>query len=122
MVPSKNLQMVRASTFSADIAITQDSTGAAVNLTNGTLLFTCKWAYTDTDAAAIFTLSSPASGITILSASEGTANITIPASATSTLPYDTVYLYYDLKFTDASSFPWIVMRGILTVNPNVTRT
>lgn len=122
MVPSKNLQMVRASTFSFDIAVTQDSTGEPVNLTNGTLRFTCKWAYTDPDADAIFTLSTPASGIVIISAAGGTANVTIPSTATSALPYDTVYLYYDLKFTDASDFPWITMRGILTVNPNVTRT
>lgn len=122
MVPSKNLQMVRASTFSFDIAVTQESTGEPVNLTNGSLQFTCKWAYTDADVDAIFTLTTPASGIVVLSASGGTANVTIPSSVTSSLPYDTVYLYYDIKFIDASSFPWTVMRGILTVDPNVTRT
>lgn len=122
MIPVTNLQMVRASTESFNFQIRDKSTGDPTNLTGGTLVFTAKWNFTDSDAAAVFQLSTPASGITIISAVNGTANVTIPDTATAALPYDVVYLDYDMKFTDGSGFPWTVMRGTLKVSPNVTRT
>ncbi len=121
MFPDKNLQMVRGNAFPFDVEITLN--GEPVNLTNCTLTFTAKFAYTDADASAVFKLTStPATGITILSAVNGTANITIPATATSALTYNDINLVYDLRLVDASSIPFVVMRGNLFVEPNVTRS
>lgn len=117
---STPIELVRVNTFSFDIAITEDE--VPVNLTGGILYFTAKWTPTDTDAQAVFQLTSPSTGITFLSASGGTANITIPKSSTSTLPYHDTILDYDLKFVDASSQAFTVMRGKLNVLYNVTRT
>lgn len=112
--------MVRVNTFSFDVAITENE--SPVNLTGGVLYFTAKWSPLDTDAQAVFQLFSPAAGITILSASGGTANITIPKTATATLPYHDTLLDYDLKFVDASTQAFTVMRGKLNVLTNITRT
>ncbi len=118
---STPIEMVRVNTFSFDIAITENT--SPVNLTGGTLYFTAKWSPLDADASAVFQLTStPAAGITVLSASGGTANITIPKTATSTLPYHDTLLDYDLKFIDASSQAFTVMRGKLNVLYNITRT
>ncbi len=118
-----NLNMVRARVYSFDILITNTATGAVENLTNGSLIFTAKWLETDADAAAVFQLVLGA-GITILSAADGTANITIPASATNiaAVPYNTINLFYDLKYTDSASAAFTVLAGNLNIAPNVTRT
>ena|SRR6185369_720657 len=119
-----NLNMVRARVYSFDILITNSATGAVENLTNGSLYFTAKWQETDTDLAAVFQLHTPSSGVTILSAAAGTANVTIPASATdiAAIPYNTVNLFYDIKYTDASGAAFTVLSGNLNIAPNVTRT
>ncbi len=118
---STPIEMVRVNTFSFDVEITENST--PVNLTGGTLYFTAKWSPLDADASAVFQLtSSPAAGITVLSATNGTANITIPKSATTALPYHDTLLDYDLKFVDSISQAFTVMRGKLNVLYNVTRT
>ncbi len=118
---STPLEMVRVNTFSFDVVITENS--EPINLTGGTLYFTAKWTPLDADASAVFQLtSSPAAGITVLSAVNGTANITIPKTATSTLPYHDTLLDYDLKFIDSSTLAFTVLRGKLNVLYNVTRT
>ena len=115
-----NLEMTRENTFSFDIAVTENE--VPVNLTNGTLRMTAKWAVTDADASAVFQKSSPSTGITFLVPASGTANITIVEANTTAIPYHEVDLVYDIKFTDASGNEFTVMRGTLRVLPNVTRT
>lgn len=117
---STPIEMVRVNTFSFDISITENE--SPVNLTGGILYFTAKWSPLDADAQAVFQLSSPSSGITLISASGGTANITIPKTATTSLPYHDTLLDYDLKFVDAASQAFTVMRGKLNVLYNITRT
>lgn len=117
---STPLEMVRINTFSFDVSCTENE--EAINLTGGTLYFTAKWSPLDADASAVFQLSSPSSGITILSAANGTANVTVPKTATTTLPYHDTLLYYDLRFLDASSQFFTLMRGTLSVLVNITRS
>ncbi len=117
---STPIEMVRASVLSFDILCTQNE--VPINLSNGVLYFTAKWAPTDSDASVVFQKSSPSSGITFLSAPDGTANIKISKIDTGILPYHDTLLYYDIKFIDATSEPFTLMRGQLLVLYNITRT
>ncbi len=118
-----NLNMVRGNTYSFDILVTNTGTGAVENLTNGTLSFTAKWLETDADLAAVFQLAI-GSGITLITAAAGTANVTIPESATdiAAIPYNTVNLYYDLKYTSSAAEVFTVLWGNLNITPNITRS
>lgn len=95
--------------------------GGAVNLTGCSLWFTVKNAVTDTDAAAVFQLTSPASGITIASGPAGRFQITIAPAYTSGLPYVVIPLVYDLQMKDVSGNVSTLISGALTVVPDVTR-
>ncbi len=116
-----NLSLVRGSTFSFDVIITNSGTGLPENLTNGTLKFTAKWDLIDADGSAVFQ-KTIGSGITVTNASQGQANIVISPTDTSTLPFNIVNLNYDLKYTDASGNIFITLLGLLNITPNVTQT
>ena len=113
------LRIVHSETYTFNAVIYLN--GAVVNLAGATLLFTAKWNYSDSDADAIFQLDL-GSGITVTSASAGTISITIPSSATSSLPYSELYLPYDLCVTTAAGSRGFPLRGTLIVSPNVTRS
>jgi hypothetical protein len=120
-VNQTNLDMVRGNTFSFDILIEEND--VPVNLTGGSLKMMAKWSPLDADASAVFTKSSPSTGITVLSAVGGTANITIAPTDTNiaAIPYHDVNLYYDIRFTDGSGNVFTVMRGNLLVQYIITR-
>lgn len=113
------LRLVHSETYSFDVVVYQNNT--IVDLTGATIYFTCKWNYSDADASAIFQLSI-GSGITVTNASAGAITITIPSSATSSLPYSDLYLAYDLCVITAASKRGFPLRGTLIVSPNVTRS
>lgn len=115
---SLNLKMVRGDTYKFDAVIILN--GVAVNLTGGTIRMTAKWAHSELDAAAVFQLSSPSSGIVITSASEGKISVTITSSQTSTLPAKKVELPYDIQYVDSTANVYTVLYGTLTVVPDVT--
>lgn len=120
-----NLSTVRGDTFPFDIRVINTSTGEPENLTGGSLTMTAKWSYTqeptdDDITGYVFQVSSPSSGIVFISPSAGTANVTIPSSATAGLPFNEVNLVYDIQFIDAALNRFTVMRGILNVVPPVT--
>lgn len=116
---SVNLTVKRGDTSSFSLAVTQS--GAVYNLTGASIRFTAKWNYTDADGSAVFTRTI-GSGITIVSAPNGTATITFSAANTSSLPAYPVSLYYDVQVTDGSSNIFTVVDGILNVNPDVSVT
>lgn len=115
-----NLKMVRGNNTSFNIQVVQG--GSALNCTSGTLRMTAKWKPTDADVNEVFSVYSPANGITWTSAAGGLATITIAPGLTSSLPYHQVNLPYDIQYTDASSNPVTVGYGTLTVLPNISRT
>lgn len=115
------LSMIRGSTFSFDVAISNSGTGLPENLTNGTLKFTAKWDLIDSDASAVFQ-KSIGSGITITNASQGQVNIVISPTDTSTLPFNTVNLNYDLKYTDSIGNIFTTLLGLINITSNVTQT
>ncbi len=109
--------MVKSNVFSFDFTVTKSSDGLPENLTNGSLKMTAKWDYTDLDANAVFQVNA-----TILSAVNGTANITVPISATATLPYIVNNLAYDVLYTSSSGEQFTVLYGNLQILPPVTRS
>lgn len=114
---SVNLTTYRDRTFTFNVAVTQS--GAAYNLTGATLRMTAKYNYTDSDAQAVFALTS-GTGITVTNAAAGLATVTISPSKTLTLPFNQVNLVYDIQVTDAGGNVWTVVDGILYVLPNVS--
>jgi len=93
---------------------------AVVNLSGASLYFTAKYTYQDTDADAIFQLT-VGSGITITNAATGSISITIPDTATSSLPYAELRLPYDLLVITSNGTRGFPLRGTLIVTPNVSR-
>lgn len=86
--------------------------------------FTVKWAYTDADNVAVFSRTSPSTGITFTSAVGGIATITFTPANTSSLPANIggISLFYDIQVTDGSGNVFTVLDGTLTVLPDVSIT
>lgn len=117
-----DLEMVRGDKRDFSITVTQD--GGALNLDGRTLWFTAKRKYSDPDARAIFQKSSadPPGGITITSAAEGKAEMTVEAKDTSGLSvYERTVLVCDLQVVDTSGNPCTPAWGQFAVLPEVTR-
>lgn len=116
-----NLTMVRADTYSFDIAVVLN--GVPINLTGGTLRMTAKWRVTDPDADEVFSVSTPSSGIVFVDAIVGTATVTIASDLTDVeeIPYHKIDLPYDIRYTDSGGNIFTVMRGLLTILPNTSR-
>lgn len=118
---SLNLKMVRRDTYKFDATIILN--GDPVDLTGGTVRMTAKWSVSDSDADAVFQLSSAsASEIEIVSAVDGQIRVTISSSNTEDLPYRKTELPYDIQFVDVSGSVYTVLYGTLTVVPDITRT
>lgn len=95
--------------------------GGAQDLTGCTLRFVAKKSKRDTDGNAIISLSSPSSGVAIVSAAGGTYTVTIPPSSTSSLTKPE-YLFYNLQLTDGTGRVYTVDTGTITVNMDVAVT
>lgn len=117
---SVNLRMVRGNTFIFTASVVID--GAAVNVTGGTFRFTGKYDFDEEDDEAVFQKESPSDGVEILDAAAGSLQITLDPEDTLSLPYTQVDLVYDLEYTTVVGQVFSVLRGTLTVVPNVTRT
>lgn len=116
-----NLRMVRESTYTIDASVVID--GAAQNVTGYDFYFTAKWDFPDTVADAVFQkTSNPANGITVLDAAAGSITIDLNPADTTACPQDQeCNLYYDLTMANAdNSVIYPLLRGVLTVVPNVT--
>ena len=118
---TQGLTIIHGDTTIFDVFITQD--GVPLNVTGATFWFTAKYLYTDADnATGAFQLYSPSNGITITDATGGKIRITIPTTATSSLPYVATVMVYDLQMKDASTNIRTLTGGNLTVLPDATRT
>lgn len=88
--------------------------GSAVNLTGCTLRMTAKNRRQDTDAQAVFVLSSPSDGIAIVSAAAGTFTVTLVPADTLAMPAAR-NLEFDLQITDATGQVFTADSGILPI-------
>lgn len=112
-----NIAIVRGDTAVLDVAITRS--GSPVDLTGATLWFTAKRAKSDPDAVAVIAKST-ASGITVTSASGGTATITIDPDDTSDLTSATA-LVFDVQLKESGGRITTVDSGTLRVTLDVTQ-
>ena len=75
----------------------------------------------DTDADAVFLLTSGGGGITIINASSGLAEVKISPVNTSSLDYRKYNLFVDIQGVDGNGDVWTLARGTLTIVADVTR-
>jgi hypothetical protein len=116
-VPEFNHTIIRNKQYVFNIAVTTD--GTATNLTSGTLRMTAKYSYADADANAVF-IKLAANGLVITNAAGGLATITIAPSDTSNLAEHRIDLVYDIQLTDSTPAVWCLVRGKITVLPDVS--
>lgn len=114
----RNLEMYRGDTLPFRVTVT--NVGEPVNLSGCTFTMTAKYDISDTDVNAVFSITSPAY-IVITDAINGIISVTIPPSATSSLPPRTVRLYYDIQMIDGANI-YTVTSGFLNVTPDVSIT
>lgn len=115
-----------------DIDITRGDTPVflmdfTADLTGAKIWFTAKRAFSDADGAALIALSSPSSGVTILSVGPpGQARIRIPASSTQSLtvpaPPQPLRLVYDIQLLEADGTVTTVQQGNLNIRGDVTHS
>ena len=110
--------MVRGDTKYINIPVTQPN-GTAYNLTGCSLWFTVKRHVGDVDALAVFQLTI-GSGIAILSAAGGTAQVTITPALTASLVGNPDRLVYDVQLKSSTNEVFTIEQGTLTVKAGVT--
>ncbi len=117
--PVVDIEMTRGDTFPLLGAIT--NAGVVVDLTDGKIWMTAssKAGSAIDDADALFQLTSDGPEVVFVSAIGGTYRITIPPSATRGL-LGLTKIPYDVQFVDASGDVHTVVRGLLTIVPDVT--
>jgi len=98
--------------------------GTVMDLTGCAVRFTVKWDYFDADANAVIKLDNTAlTGVTVDSpAALGTGRVTIPKTATASLPVHRSDLVYDIKVKKPDTSEHTVARGAFIVLPNATET
>lgn len=94
---------------------------ANISAASSSATFICrgKYAHGDSDASAIFTLASPASGISVTSASGGQLDLLFAPGDTSVLPPREVPVVWDLQMI-LSTKVYTLIKGEMLVKPDVT--
>jgi len=118
-----DMEMYRGNQFTFDGFVRNQLSRERISLVGGVVIMTAKWDQTDADADAVFQLRSddlnPVT-ITFAAPAEGEFTVSIPPSATSSLPRARCVLRYDIKFIDVDDHPYTVADGTLIVLPGVT--
>jgi hypothetical protein len=109
MATKANLVIDQGSTFSADLALT-DENGDALDLQSFTANSQIRKWYSSSNAAATFT--------TLINTNSGSITLSLTANQTSNLVAGRYV--YDVEITSGSEVSRIV-EGIVTVTPQVTR-
>ena len=100
------------------IAKRQDN--SIIDLTGAVVWFTAKRSPTDSDADAIFQLSSAGAGITIDDAEAGLMTATVDPADTSALSATVHTLVYGVQVVEADDTVTTTQSGPLIVSPDVT--
>lgn len=109
MATKANLVIDQGTTFSTDLALT-DENGDSINLSGYTANSQIRKWYTSTNASATFT--------SLINTTSGTITLTLSANQTSNLVSGRYV--YDVEINNGSTVSRIV-EGIITVTPEVTR-
>lgn len=110
------LKMTRGDTFQFQCTIKR--LGVAVDVTNATFTMTAKYSHDQT--SAIFTKTSPSTGITLTTPASGIITVTIAPSDTSNLPPTEITLVYDIQMVESDTSKHTILSGELIVKPDVT--
>lgn len=114
------LVMYREDTGKWDFAI--ELNGEPLDISSYNIRFTAKWARSDADVDAVFSLT-VGSGITKTDALNGEIQVIVASSLTSTLPMHNVELEYDIQIQNTgNSEVFTVRSGILRVLADVSLT
>lgn len=113
------LEMWRGNTPDFLVTLTRD--GAPIDLTDVLIVFTAKLSLRDEDDAATTIQKTLTSGITVLSAEDGQALVSFETEDTEDLAQTTAY-QFDVKIQEVGGRMTTVLRGVLLVHPDVTRT
>ena len=118
--------MYRGDSLMLDLAITQKNNNVVVpvDLTGATLWMTAKYKITDTDASAVFQITTPTDIKIDEDPLSGRATVIVPGSATLSVTYppdsESVRLIYDIQVKTQTGIVQTVARGYLTVMEDVT--
>jgi hypothetical protein len=115
------LEMFRGDDESFDVVVTEADEVTRVDLSGADLRFTAKRKITDEDDAAIITLTTTDSTITVTDAANGEARLDVPAAQTDSLLKDSL-LFWDLQVFDIADKTRTVASGQLIVRRDVSRT
>jgi hypothetical protein len=116
---STDFTMTRGDTVNLAAVVTQN--GLPYPLTGCQMWFTAKNYYTDPDASAVFQ-HTIGSGITIIDATKGWAQLVISPADTAPLPASKTLLVWDLEIVDSSGNVFTAASGSILVTPDVTIT
>lgn len=109
------LSMTRGDSATFTSVVTRS--GAAVNLTAGTVWFTAKYRASDADAAAVF---QKLTGAGVTGDAGGTVTVTLSPADTAGLPAYPTTLVWDLQLRESDGRITTVDMGTLTVAGDVT--
>ena len=118
-----HLAVTRGDSATFTLTLTDEDTGAPVNLTGMTMTFTAKRRPTDSDAQALIAKST-ADGIVIDVAPEtGLATLTLDPADTEDLSPAQIgrSLYWDLQIDDMAGDVRTPLSGLLAISADMTR-
>jgi hypothetical protein len=121
-----NFQIVRGDAAFWTLTVTFAPSAPSANLHTYSIRMTAKNAFTDTDANAVFQLTSGAGDITVDGSNTAVAHIKMAGTHTAGLPcappLNKNVLVYDLQIVGSDGLPYTVARGQITVVADATLT
>ncbi len=113
------LTITRGDTKRFDLTVTDELTGAAIDLTGATMWFTVKRSRSEPDSVKQFQKTT-SDGITIASGSSGTATLIIAPADSASMDPARLYVW-DLQIKSSTGAIYTVDSGPLAVLGDVTR-
>ncbi len=115
-VTRRNLTTYRGDTFAFEVTVT--NAGNPINVTGYDFRMTAKYAVSDPDSNAVFSITSPGN-ILLTNPSVGLVTVVVPSTATSSLKTGQTYrLQYDIQMYDNPGVVYTVASGILHILPD----
>lgn len=115
----RNLEVIRGDSYPFTVDVKNN--GNPVNISGFLFRMTAKYAISNSDAQAVFTLTSPTDIVTT-DAVNGKLLVTVPPSATTALQPRVYRLQYDIQMYNDPQTIYTICSGILLVSPDCSIT